>query len=404
MINDPSGRDSFMQRNPKISVIIPVYNAEKYIAECIRSVQLQTFDDIEVICVDDGSTDMSAQLVREMAVRDSRIRILEKPNGGASTARNIGFDEAAGDYICFVDADDEILTDALQTLLSAAEQVDADIALANTYLVTKSGKRAKYPEQKTDAVVMGTDYEKYRLLSRNAVHAKLFRRSFLAKHEIRFMEGITYEDYHHWLECIAENPTIALSAQFAYIYKRNPYSISSSSKILEPYNIRSRIEQTAASIEVADSSQVPGLAAKTFRMQFGARMMRHIVALSTEVHKDRDKVEAAFNQLHSGIFPYRQVLYKKLHGFSRLVYALVIEGTLDELVKLLDWSEGRRSLRVLVDSHPEAPGDIGMSDPSSKSGKPSGIAPKIYIDRLEFPSLKSKKEVFLDVSDKVRRK
>ena len=87
---------------PKISVIIPVYNVEKYLGECLDSVLRQTLKDIEIICVDDGSTDDSPKILSEYAAKDSRIRIITQPNGGLSAARNAGMDAATGKYIYFL--------------------------------------------------------------------------------------------------------------------------------------------------------------------------------------------------------------------------------------------------------------------------------------------------------------
>ena len=90
---------------PKISVIIPVYNVEKYLAECLTSVVNQTFKDIEIICVNDGSTDNSPKILKEFAQKDSRIKIINQENQGLSAARNTGLDVATGEYVSFIDSD-----------------------------------------------------------------------------------------------------------------------------------------------------------------------------------------------------------------------------------------------------------------------------------------------------------
>src|SRR5690606_22590995 len=99
---------------PKVSVIIPVYNTENYLRECLDSILAQTFTDFEVLLINDGSTDSSGKICDEYAEKDSRIKVFHKENGGVSSARNLGLDNAKGEWICFVDSDDEILQDALQ--------------------------------------------------------------------------------------------------------------------------------------------------------------------------------------------------------------------------------------------------------------------------------------------------
>lgn len=371
------------QQAVSVSIIIPVYNAGNYIADCLNSIQRQTCEDFEIICVDDGSTDDSSAVVAEIATRDPRIRLIQQENRGASGARNTGFDLATGQFVTFVDADDEVSPTFLEVLGGAIVADDADVALGNTYIVRGDGiKRVKYPEQKTDVLARGSDHEKYNLLSRNAPHGKLFRRTFLVENRIRFYEGITYEDYQHWLECVCKDPKLSLRSSFVYLYKRNPFSISSGSQILRSFNIESRLVQTALSLRASADSNIRGLAEKTFRMQFRARIMRHILALARS--KDREAVERAFYQLRQGLIPHQSQLRKKLYGYVLLVYELILQGTVEELIKLIDWGEGKVPLNIYVDSKP--------------------AVPKIYAAPEEFPSIQREDMEVFDVSDKVRKK
>ncbi len=108
----------------KISVIVPIYNTEKYLHRCIDSILTQTFTDFELLLIDDGSTDTSGEICDRYAVEDNRIQVFHKDNGGVSSARKIGIMNAKADFICFVDADDYLLNNALQTLLSVYEKGD----------------------------------------------------------------------------------------------------------------------------------------------------------------------------------------------------------------------------------------------------------------------------------------
>ena len=110
---------------PKISVIIPIYNTEKYVEECIRSIQRQTLQEIEIICVDDGSTDKSLEVVR--SINDNRISVYKEKNSGQSVARNRGIDNAKGKYLYFMDSDDVLASDALEKLYIYAETNALDI-------------------------------------------------------------------------------------------------------------------------------------------------------------------------------------------------------------------------------------------------------------------------------------
>lgn len=115
--------------NSKISVIIPVYKVEKYLSKCLDSVINQTYKNLEIILVDDGSPDKSGEICDEYASRDERIKVIHKENGGVARARNTGLDIASGDYIGFVDSDDWIEQDMYELLMKNATQYDADISM-----------------------------------------------------------------------------------------------------------------------------------------------------------------------------------------------------------------------------------------------------------------------------------
>ena len=120
---------------PAISIIVPVYNAEKYLERCVRSILLQDFTDFELLLVDDGSNSVCSQLCDALAARDPRIRVFHTPNGGTSTARNYGLSQAAGHYIAFADSDDYVLENWLSSMYDTAIQENADIVKIGFYEV-----------------------------------------------------------------------------------------------------------------------------------------------------------------------------------------------------------------------------------------------------------------------------
>ena len=125
---------------PKVSIIIPVYNVEKYLYQCLESVEKQTLKDIEVIVVDDGSPDESYKVYQEFEKRDSRFKTLRKENGGVSRARNTGLESATGEYVLFIDSDDWMTEDACEILYSEAVNKKADMVIADTYMSFDDGK------------------------------------------------------------------------------------------------------------------------------------------------------------------------------------------------------------------------------------------------------------------------
>ncbi|XCY61661.1 glycosyltransferase [Streptococcus iniae] len=126
--------------NPKISVIVPVYNAEKTISKCIQSLLEQTFQEFELILVNDGSKDNSLQLLKEFEEHHSNFKVIDQVNGGASIARNTGLDAASGDYIVFVDIDDYLDSDYLDVLYQEIVKTGNDIVISSLRMVDNQGK------------------------------------------------------------------------------------------------------------------------------------------------------------------------------------------------------------------------------------------------------------------------
>lgn len=169
---------------PKVSVIIPCYNMEKYIERCLDSIQKQLLTDIELICIDDKSTDNTLTILKSRAEQDSRIRIIEhKSNKGVAVARNTGLDAATGEFIAFVDADDWVDIDFYEKLYNGATKNNADIAKGLLVIRETNGRRWIPPTN---------DYVKERKIAFCYDHTTaIFNRDFINKNQLRFLPGIT---------------------------------------------------------------------------------------------------------------------------------------------------------------------------------------------------------------------
>jgi CDP-glycerol glycerophosphotransferase len=180
----------------RLSVVIPVYNVEEFLEACLDSVLAQTFTDYEVVMVDDGSTDRSAEIAQRYVDRDPRFRLISQPNGGLSKARNTGTANAAGDLLAFLDSDDMLTPDAYRLLVGALDRTGSDFATGNVYRLTRFAT-AQSPFLRTAFAEtrLKTHVTKYRpLLADRPAWNKVWRRSFWDKHGFRFPEGRTYED------------------------------------------------------------------------------------------------------------------------------------------------------------------------------------------------------------------
>ena len=130
-----------MKNMPKFSVVVPIYNVEIYIRDCIESLQNQSLSDIEIILVDDGSPDNCGAIIDSYAAKDKRIKSIHKPNGGVSAARNDGLKVATGEYVIFCDSDDMMEIDAFQKLYEAGRQYDADVIIGDVYRIINGEKK-----------------------------------------------------------------------------------------------------------------------------------------------------------------------------------------------------------------------------------------------------------------------
>ncbi len=211
----------------KISVIIPVCNVEKYFARCLDSVVNQTFKDIEIICIDDGSVDGSMTIAEQYAKKDSRIILIYGENKGPSAARNVGLKIARGKYISFVDSDDWIDLDFLEKLYNAAESCGADAACSEIQR-PHSSSRAPYKLKFEKSQVLSGVAEKFKVLDlpmRCYIWNKIYRRDELERQGLRFIEGMLFEDIPFTIRYIFSCKKVVTVPGVIYHYWVNPKSI-----------------------------------------------------------------------------------------------------------------------------------------------------------------------------------
>lgn len=180
----------------KVSVIIPVYNAEKYLEKCLNSVINQTLKDIEIICVDDGSADNSPEILKSFSKKDSRVKIFTQQNKFAGAARNLGMKNAAGKYFVFWDADDFFELNALETLYKCCEKTEADICLCGAYNYNSETGRKTEDQTflkkrflpKSKVFSKSTCPEYIFNIASNVPWQRMFRAAFIKKHKIEFQQ------------------------------------------------------------------------------------------------------------------------------------------------------------------------------------------------------------------------
>lgn len=215
----------------KVSVIMPVYNCEKYLADSIKSVLAQTFTDFELIIIDDGSKDKSRKIIEEYSLKDTRIKAFYNENHGVSFTRNYGIDHASGEYIAFIDADDLYEKDYLKDMTNLIK--DSDFICCYNNLITSKGRRKsiyKFDCSKVaDLMNEDNDYSTYQILLEKGIGIqlwnKLFKTCFLKSNNLKFESNYSYdEDMFFCWKATLFSKKITVLDKCLYLYRLSPAS------------------------------------------------------------------------------------------------------------------------------------------------------------------------------------
>lgn len=232
----------------KVSVIVPVYNVEKYLQKCLETLVNQTLKEIEIIVINDGSTDNSQAIIDSFMSKYSNIICLKKENGGLSDARNYGFAYATGEYIGFIDSDDYVDLDMYETLYNKAKEENYQIVECNLHHVYEDGtidtEEGKHITDKKEMLMMG----------RSVVWNKIYRRDWLLETQVIFPKGYIYEDVEFYLKLIPHVDRYAYvdAALVYYVQRGNSLNNKQSLKTLHILDILKHISDYYKEIGLYD--------------------------------------------------------------------------------------------------------------------------------------------------------
>lgn len=273
---------------PKISIIVPVFNAEKYIYRCLDSLLSQTFTDYEIILIDDGSTDNSGNICDEYASKDKRIKVIHKENGGVASARQAGTDVACGEYIIHADPDDWVEPSMLEELLGKAEKTGADVTICDYYVSDDKGCRyicQEPPNLEADSVLSALFHRLH-----GSLWNKLVKRACYIKYNLRFIPRVNYcEDVLIWVQLL-QHPEVKiayLNKAFYYYYQGNTESITHS---LTPQVIITRFKYIKA-LEALMPQKFNYLVERT-KMMFDFVLWRNSLISDNELYSKKYKMKA----------------------------------------------------------------------------------------------------------------
>lgn len=209
--------------NPLVSLIVPIYNVETYLEECLDSALGQSLSAVEVICVNDGSTDGSRAILKSYETHDPRVRVIDKENGGLSSARNVGIDASRGEIIMFLDSDDMLTSDACEKVCKRFAETSADIVTFGAECFPEGAASTHMKECLSPHDIVYHTFSEDLLFKENSrpyACRSAFRRTYLDEHHLRFFEDITFgEDQVLFFQAYPQASAVALMSDKLYRYR-----------------------------------------------------------------------------------------------------------------------------------------------------------------------------------------
>ena len=233
------GNTSVTEKSPAISILVPCCNVEKYLEQCLESIVSQSFEDLEIICINDGSKDGTLKIIRDFAARDSRIVVIDKPNSGYGASMNIGLDRAKGKYIGIVESDDFIEKDMFKRLYDTAEEYGLDYVrclFRTINEVTGESELVNFEDcglYKCNEVFNPFE-QKNIFYTQPSIWAGLYRRDMIKDNHIRFLEtpGASYQDTAFSFKVYCVTKKMMVIREYLHNYRINPNSsVSSTGKV-----------------------------------------------------------------------------------------------------------------------------------------------------------------------------
>lgn len=236
-----------MPDEPKVTVIVPVYNVEEYLERCVASILNQSMGEFELILVDDGSTDSSGRICDSLAEMDGRIRVIHQENKGLGGARNTGIEEANGAYLMFVDSDDTLLPHALEQLLNRAEQSGAEMVIFRLESVNEQGMGMHvFTDDLPEEQIFSLETEKKLLLASPGACNKLIATRLFRESGIRFPEKLWYEDLHTIPKLYLHTDKIYMLPKVLYLYLQRDGSIMNSRSLTRNREIIAAVDSVTS--------------------------------------------------------------------------------------------------------------------------------------------------------------
>ncbi len=324
-------------KEPKVSIIIPLYNSEEYIFECLESITNQTFSDFRVIIVDDGSTDSSLSIV-ESFKNKLNITLIQQANSGASSARNNALNHVKSDYVVFVDSDDVLATTGIENLFNTIEEHKSDMVIGKRGVIIDDELTSnnRFPKLYAQNIVNQSIADNTSLLEIIGVPSKIYRTKFIEKNKLRFVEGITSEDFIFSYQVAVNTSKIStfVDEEVYYYRRRSKGEKSITQSRLNKHNLESRFIQMDATYEIANSQQ----GKKVFKFDeakrnYQIRLFRH---LSSLILDDQESIEA-FNLIRDYVLKNLDIITSACNKNYLQVYRAIERNSLEDTITAVNY-------------------------------------------------------------------
>jgi CDP-glycerol glycerophosphotransferase len=328
---------------PRISVVVPIFNVERYLPACLGSLAAQTVEDLEVVMVDDGSTDDGPEIARRFAARDPRFRLIEQANAGLGSARNTGTAAAGGELLAFVDSDDVVPHDAYERLVAALDATGSDFAAGNVQRLHGARvTQAAFLAKTFARTRLSTHVTRFRpLLADRIACNKLWRRTFWEANDLRFPEGVLHEDIPVTLPAHLMAGSVDVLADTVYRYRiRADGERSITQRRLE---LRVLTDRLAAVEHVR--AHLAANAPRRVRRWYDERLVADDLRLHLDLMADADDAYRAcfMTRVNALLDDAGPLPTRGLPAIDRLKWHLVRRGLVDELVEVLRFQREQRA-------------------------------------------------------------
>lgn len=303
---------------PLISVIIPIYNVEKYIERCLKSILKQSYENFEIIAVDDGSKDGSGKICDLMAETDSRIRVFHIENGGAGNARNFGMEQAVGDYIMFMDSDDYLMSGCFERMLGVANKHNLDMVQCS-YITGKQNDFDKIPQRK-NALILSTNQAFETRKINICVWGKLCKKEILKN--CRYPAKSLFDDEFFTYKLIYAAKKIGYIDEAFYYYYQSDNSIMRVPKRNVPLGYIAAYEERIAFFKERDEQNLVGISHKELAIRLMLSFFKARKCI--DFKENKELIIQKFRQEYKDGLKYAGNLKEKISLFLFYVFCLFV--------------------------------------------------------------------------------